>query len=236
METASYTTLTRQSGLLREMQVVANNIANLSTTGFRREGVIFSEYVARLEDEPSLSMAWGNVRELDLSQGGLVQTGGAFDLGIEGDGFFLVDTPAGQGLTRAGSFTPSDEGILVTNEGFALLDTGGAPIRLPDGARQISIGLDGTLSADGAAVAQIGLWQPTDPLSLKHAAGTVFYAQGAEPAETGQIRQGFLEESNVNPVQEIARMIEVQRAYELGQSFLDAENERAKSAIQVLGR
>lgn len=236
METAGYTTLTRQSGLIREMQLVANNIANLSTTGFRREGMIFSEHVARLGDEPSLSMARGNTRELDLSQGGLVQTGGAFDLAIEGDGFFLVETPAGQGLTRAGSFTPSDEGILVTNEGFALLDAGGAPIRLPDGASQFAIGLDGTLSADGAAVAQIGLWTPSDPLSLKHTAGNIFYAQGTEPAETGRVRQGFLEESNVNPVQEIARMIEVQRAYELGQSFLDAENERAKSAIQVLGR
>ena len=236
METPGYTTLTRQSGLMREMQVIANNIANSSTNGFRREGVVFSEYIARLEGEPSLSMAHGNARHVDLGQAGLSPTSGTFDLGLQGDGFFLISTPDGERLTRAGAFSPSAEGVLVTPDGYAVLDAGGAPVPAPIGARAVSIASDGTLSADGQPVAQIGVWLPTDPLSLRHQSGTLFSAENIEPAEDAVMRQGFLEDSNVEPVSEIARMISVQRAYELGQKFLDAEDQRQRNVIQTLGR
>ncbi|MFN3723276.1 MAG: flagellar hook-basal body complex protein [Paracoccaceae bacterium] len=236
METPGYTTLTRQSGLMREMQVIANNIANAATAGFRREGVIFSEYISRLEGEPSLSMGHGNSRHIDLGQAGLSQTGGTFDLGIQGDGFFLIATPDGERLTRAGAFTPSGDGELVSVDGFPLLDAGGAPVQAPIGARSVSIATDGTLSADGQPIAQIGIWQPVDPLSLRHQSGTLFSADEIEVTEGASIRQGFLEDSNVQAVSEIARMITVQRAYELGQKFLDAEDQRQRSVIQILGR
>ena len=104
MESTGYTTLTRQLGLQREMQVVANNIANSSTTGFRAEGVIFSEYVKALEGAPSLSMGQGNVNRTSFEQGGLTQTNGTFDFAIEGDGYFVVQTPMGERLTRVFSF------------------------------------------------------------------------------------------------------------------------------------
>jgi flagellar basal-body rod protein FlgF len=236
METPGYTTLTRQSGLMREMQVIAHNIANASTNGFRREGVVFSEFVARMGDEPSLSMADGNARMVDLGQAGLSQTGATYDIGIQGEGFFLLATPEGERLTRAGSFTPSAEGVLVNPDGHALLDAGGTPVAVPLGARTVAISQDGTMSADGVPVAQIGLWQAADPLSLRHQAGTLFSADAVEPAEAAVIRQGFLEDSNVQPIAEIARMIEVQRAYELGQKFLDAEDQRQRGVIQTLGR
>ena len=236
METPGYTTLTRQSGLMREMQVIAHNIANASTTGFRREGVVFSEFVVRMGDEPSLSMADGNARMVDLGQAGLSQTGATYDMGIQGEGFFLLATPEGERLTRAGSFTPSAEGVLVNADGHALLDAGGAPVAVPLGARSVAISQDGTMSADGEPVAQIGLWQAVDPLSLRHQAGTLFSADAVEPAEAAVIRQGYLEDSNVQPLTEIARMIEVQRAYELGQKFLDAEDQRQRGVIQTLGR
>lgn len=235
MDAAGYVALGRQSGLMREMQVVANNIANISTTGFRREGVAFAEHVARLEEEPSLSMANGDARIVDLSQAGLVPTGGAFDFAIQGEGFFLVETPEGNRLTRAGAFTPSAEGELVTLDGHRLLDSGGAPVFVPPGAK-VALGEDGTLSANGVAVAQIGAWQPTDPLALRHQSGTLFDGGEVEPAEGAVLKQGFLEESNVNPVAEVARMIEVQRAYEMGQKFLEAEDSRARTVIQTLGR
>jgi flagellar basal-body rod protein FlgF len=236
MDAAGYTTLTRQSGLMREMQVVANNIANISTTGFRREGVVFEEYIAKTPDGPSLSMASGDGRVIDLTQAGISQTGGAFDLAIQGDGFFQVQTPDGPRLTRAGNFTPSPTGELVTNDGYRLMDDGGAAIVLPPGATKIAVAQDGTLSADGAPVAHIGLWQPGDPLSLQHQAGTMFSADSVQPATGGVIMQGYLEDSNVEPVQEIARMIEVQRAYELGQSFMDQEDKRMRGVVDTLGR
>ncbi len=236
MDAAGYTTLGRQSGLMREMQTVANNIANISTTGFRREGMVFAEYVAKLDREPSLSMAHGTGRVVDLSQAGLTMTGATFDFAIQGDGFFLIETPDGNRLTRSGSFSPSAEGELVTADGYRLLDAGGAPIFVPPNAGTVTMGGDGTLSAGGVPLAQVGLWQPTDPLTLKHAAGTMFDGGEVEPADNGKIFQGFLEDSNVNPVSEIARMIEVQRAYELGQKFLDAEDGRTRSVIETLGR
>ena len=237
MDAAVYATLGRQSGLMREMQVVANNIANLSTTGYRREGVVFAEHVSRMDAGPSLSMAHATGRHIDLAQGGVTQTGGTFDLAIQGEGFFLVQTPQGQMLTRAGAFTPNEQGELVTMDGNRLLDEGGAPLFVPAAAGPVSMGADGTLSAGGRPLGRVGLWQPSDPKDLTHQKGTLFEAKGGvQPAPDATILQGFLEDSNVNPVSEIARMIEVQRAYEAGQAFLDREDNRVRGVIQALGR
>lgn len=236
MDAGLYAALTRQSGLMREMQTVANNIANISTAGFRREGVMFSEYIAKMGDGPSLSMANANTRVVDLTQAGVTQTGGTFDVAIQGEGFFQVQTPEGPRLTRAGAFTPSAEGNLVNPDGHALLDLGGAPVAIPPDAARITIAQDGTISADGTAIGQLGLWQATDPLTLRHEAGVLFSATELAPVEGGKMLQGYLEDSNVNPVFEIARMIEVQRAYEMGQSFMDQEDRRTRSVIDSLGR
>ncbi|GAB4387262.1 flagellar hook-basal body complex protein [Albidovulum sp.] len=238
MDNSIYTTLNRQSGLMAEMRSVANNIANISTTGFRREGVIFAEHVADLGGaEPSLSMASAEGRSITLTQGTLVQTGGSFDLAIEGEGFFMVQTPEGQRLTRAGAFTPSEQGILVTADGMPVLDPGGAPVFVPTDAGPVAIARDGTISVEGNPVGEIGVFVPRDPNDLVHAEGTRFAAAGGvEPFEEPAIFQGFLENSNVNAVAEIARMIEVQRAYEMGQGFLDAEDQRIRAVIQSLGK
>ncbi len=234
----SIVTLARQVGLMREMNTVANNIANAATTGYRREGVLFTEYIKATPGGDSLSMAAARARTIDLSQGALTQTGGTFDLAIEGEGFFLVQTPTGERLTRAGTFTPNDAGDLVTPDGHPLLDAGGAPVFAPPEAEVITIAPDGTMSADGAPIAQIGLWRPVDPTDIVREAGALFRAeQGTEPViEGGRILQGRIEGSNVDPVTEIARMIEVQRAYELGQAFLDRESDRRSKLIDTLTR
>ncbi len=238
MDNAGYTTLTRQAGLLREMQVVANNIANASTTGYRREGLIFAEHVAALNDGgPSLSMASGDAWMRDDAQGALERTGGSFDFAIEGEGFFLVMTPQGERLTRAGAFTPGPEGELLAADGAQLLDAGGAPVFVPRDARAIGLGSDGTLSADGQPIAEIGIFRPLNPLDLSRQEGTRFATpSGWEPVEFPKVVQGFLEGSNVSPVSEITRMIEVQRAYELGQNFLDREDERIRAVIRSFAR
>lgn len=234
MENAGYTTLTRQTGLMREMQIVANNIANAATTGFRQEGLIFSEYVKRTGGGESLSMAMADVRNTSTLQGGLTRTGGQLDFAIEGDGFFLVETPAGQRLTRAGSFALSAEGDLVTTGGYFVLDAGGAPIFIPPDIDDLSVGADGTISANGRPLGQVGVVRPTDPITLTREDGVLFRVKGeTEPVPEARILQGSLEGSNVDPLGQIARMIEVQRAYESGQSFLDAENERIRAALRT---
>lgn len=236
MDASGYVTLSRQSGLLGQMEAIANNIANASTTGFKREGTVFSEFIARSEDAPSLSIGYGNTRVVDLQQAPISTTGGSFDFAIEGEGFFLIQTPQGQMLTRAGSFTPGADGTLQTADGYPLLDGSGSTIFIPPDAQNVGLAQDGSLSADGAPLSKIGLWAPTDPLTLTHQQGTLFTASGYQPADGGKILQGHLEESNVDPISEVAKMIAVQRAYELGQSFLDREDDRTRSVIQTLGR
>ncbi len=237
MDNSTYTSLTRLSGLNREMQAIANNVANASTTGFRKEGVIFSEYVERVDKGPSLSMAAGRVRETSELQGGVEQTGGALDFAIEGEGYFLLETPDGQALTRAGSFVSNEFGELVTSDGMRVLDAGGAPIQLPLDGTPVAVARDGTISAEGAPIAQLGLWRAETLEDTERRAGVRFALNGAPvPVETPTILQGHLEASNVNPVSEISRMIEVQRAYELGQSFLEKEDGRIRSVLDTLGR
>ncbi len=238
MENAGYTSLTRQSGLMREMQMIAHNIANSSTQGYRSENLVFSEHVRRLEggDAPSLSMAKGDTRFSSNLQGAIEATGGQFDFAIEGEGYFLVETPDGEALTRAGNFTPSAEGELVTPDGLRVLDAGGAPIFVPPDAR-IAVASDGTISADDRPVAQMGLWRPGDPADLQRREGVLFdLTAPPEPVENGVILQGHLEGSNVDAVSQIARMIEVQRAYEMGQSLLEKEDGRIRNVLTTLGR
>lgn len=235
MDNAGYVALTRQSGLLMEMQSVANNIANASTTGFRREGTSFTEFVASTGiGQDSLSMARLNAHYMDLSQGPLHETGGRLDIAIDGVGYFLVNGADGQEITRAGSFVVSPNGELVTPDGRAVLDAGEAPVFIPTDASDINIATDGTIATDGQVVGQIGLFQPVDPLTVSRTSGTSFSVAGVVPVEEARMVQGFLETSNVNPVQELTRMIEVQRSYEMGQKLLDQEHERIRNVMQTI--
>ena len=236
MSQGVYTTLTRQDSLLREMDIVANNIANANTTGFRSGAMIFSEFVESAgRGAPSLSMAQGNGKIINLAQGTLERTGGTFDFAIEGDGFFQVQGADGIRLTRNGSFTPDTVGNLVTAEGLAVLDAGGAPIFVPPGAESVHLASDGTLSADGLPVAQLGLVRPQDMGTLERVASASFRTDDALVPVTGaQMIQGFLESSNVEPVVEIARMIAVQHAYQAGQAFLQREDERMRSITRLM--
>jgi len=237
MDNAGYIGLTRQAGLLKELQTVANNVANISTAGYRREGVVFSEYIRHAgRGAPSISFADANGRLTDPAQGALSKTGGTFDFAIEGDGFFQVETPDGLRLTRAGAFTPNAQGELVSTDGHRLLDIGGAPIFIPPNAENPVLSSDGTLSVKGIPVGRVGIVSPVDPSALRRAGGVLFKADGGTtPVRSPRISQGFLEDSNVNPVTEMARLIEVQRSYELGQKFLDREDQRIRLVVRTLG-
>ncbi len=235
MDTGSYTTLSRQTGLMREMRVVANNIANSATTGFRQEGLIFSEYVRSSPGSESISMSRANIRNTSSEQGALTETGGTFDLAIEGDSYFMVETPQGQRLTRSGAFSPNAAGDLVTMDGHRVLDAGRAPVFIPSDAKSIKFGQDGTLSADGRPLGQIGLFKPVETHTMVREDGVMFRVDGEiEDSFDGRVHQGFIEGSNVNAIGQITRMIEIQRAYEMGQSFLETEDERVRSAINNL--
>ncbi len=236
MDTA-YVTLSRQSGLMKEMRLVANNIANANTTGYRQQGLVFSEFVQDLPHNPSLSMSRAEVRNTALQQGVLTETGGGFDFAIEGDGFFMVETPNGNRLTRAGSFASNADGDLVTMDGYRVMDSNGAPVFIPPDAASIDVGGDGTLSVDGQLLGQIGVYRVANASDLVREGSTLFNPGGdVEPVESPVVLHRFLEGSNVNAIEQVTRLVEIQRAYELGQSFLEAEDERVRGALKALMR
>lgn len=232
-----YLTINRQNGLAAELDMIANNVANIDTAGFRREGVAFSEFVVAANGGESVSMADLNVRYASELPGPQTVTGGRFDVAIEGDGFFVLDTEEGPVLTRAGAFQISQDGILVTPAGEPVLDNGLAQIAIPLNSKDILIGQDGTISANGEPIGQIGLM--TAPREIVSRFGdTAFKVEddAFEPVANPKMRQGALEESNVDPVLEIARMIEVTRAYDMAQTLIEDENDRIENAVRTLGR
>lgn len=238
MGNSVYATLTRQSGLMKEMQSVANNMANSATTGFRSNGVVFSEHVKSTGTvQPSISFATADAHITDLTQGTVTQTGSPFDFALQGDGFFQTETPAGIRLTRSGAFFPTPEGQLVTADGYPVLDTGGAPVFIPADAGDVSLAADGTLSVNGNPLAQVAVVQPAEGSTLSREDGVRFVVNGeVEAVANPNVMQGFLEGSNVDSVSQIARMIQVQRAYEMGQNFLEKEDERMRSIMSLVTR
>ncbi len=236
MNNTSYVVLSRQAGLAKELTSVANNIANADTTGFRREGVVFSEYVKSLgAAERSLSQTRLGGRFFDADAGALAKTGATFDVAIDGEGFFAVETPRGERLTRAGSFSLSSEGQLTTPEGYRVLGEGGTPIDIPPGAGDITIAPDGSIAAGGAPLGRLTIL--TAPATALQREGDNLFrsTEPTEPAAQPQLRQGFVEDSNVNVVIELSRLIEVQRAYELGQQLLQQENDRISKTVEAMG-
>ena len=234
---AIYPFITRQAGLVREMDTIAQNIANASTTGYRAESVIFAEHVTRQRgDDPSLSMGHATGRTTDLAQGGLALTGGTYDMAVEGEGFFTVGGADGETLlTRAGDFATDAQGMLMTNDGHPVLDVGGAPIVVPGGPGELVVSRDGTMSKDGQPFSQMGLVTVDDPIGLLRVSDNRFRHQGELlPVENPGIMQGFVEASNTKPVLEIARMIEVQNAYGASQSILDREDERLRAMMRIM--
>ncbi len=234
MSNSIYATISRQDGLLKELQVVANNIANANTTGYKTDRAVFAEYLVNTgPDTASLSMGALAGHSFDLTQGTVKFTGGQFDVAIQGDGFFAVQTPAGERLTRAGSFQVSSEGELITPDGASVLDSGNTPIQIPPEATSVSIAGDGAITVDGELLGQLGVFRPNG--QVQRDTDTRFTAAGGmEPIENANVLQGALEQSNVSPVLEMSRMIEVQRAYEAGQNVLEEEHQRITQFISTV--
>lgn len=240
MDNAIYTMLTRQSGLMREFSTVANNVANMGTTGFKAEHGVFSEFISQLEDGDmsgmpggSLSMGRLGAHATDFSDGALRSTGSPLDMAITGEGFFQVQTDGGERLTRAGHFMLNSDRLLVDPQGNPVLGAGGGEIAIPQEASNIQVSLDGTISSGGIEYGRVGV-VTADPDTLVREGSNLWSAPNTRPLEEATIVSGFLEQSNVNPVLEMARMIEVQRYYDAGQSLLDLEDQRIRSVAQTI--
>ena len=237
MDNAGYIGLSRNAGLSRELTTIANNIANISTNGFRREGAVFAEHVRALDNnDPSLSIATMTRRYVDLNPGEITSTDNPLDFAIEGEGFFLVETPGGERLTRDGAFSLNQNGELVTSSGARVLDDAGGAVVIPAGSTDINAAGDGTIFVDGQPIGRINV-VAADPAFLTRDGDNAFRAENDfQPVENPLVRQNALEGSNVNPVTELARLIEVQRTYDSSRNLMQQEDERIMRTVQTLGR
>jgi len=243
------------------MRVIANNLANVGTTGFKRERANFATLayqnmrVAGQQSSSETAYATGlnlgtgvavQSTSRIVSQGTLNNTGNALDLALDGEGYFQVEMPGGQlAYTRAGNFTVSAEGELVTTQGYRVQPA----ISVPEGVLAISVAADGTVSAttsDSAEPSELGQLQLasfTNPAGLQ-ASGENFLLETAASGSPligtagesgrGNIRQGMLEGSNVNVVEELVDMIECQRAYEINSKMISAVDEMLRNANQTM--
>lgn len=243
METPTYIALSRQLGLQRQMDVVANNMANVNTNGFKAEGMVFSEYLIRAEKTTKLSYVQELATFRDQSEGNIQITGNDLDLTIQGEGYFVVQSPDGPIYTRNGRFQLNADGEVVNQSGYPVMAGGAAVIINPEDG-PLNVSEDGVLSADvtqGGNVpiiyGQLDIVSFADPQLLKAAGASGFTAdQPAEPTplEDFKVQQRMLEGSNVNSVMTMTDMIKVQRSYQSIQKFLEGEHERMRRAVNYI--
>ncbi len=223
----------------RRLQLVSNNMANVNTTGFKKQGITFEEYYLEQVDA-SKRTAKGEIEKTDYRQGVAQETGNPLDLMLQGDGFFVIQTPQGERYTRAGNFTLNAQNQLVTNDGYPVLGNG-APIELPvDSWEGVWLSEDGRLFANGEEVGPIDLVDFPNPQGLDRMGQNLYMATEASgqsrPAEDVRLHQGFLEGSNVNPVEEMIYLIDLFRQYEAIQKSLQSEDQLDNQAANQLGR
>ena len=237
MENPIYIGLSRQAQLRREMTMVANNIANMDTTAFKREMNINQSYDERIRFGERLAFVLDVGSALDFQEGGVNLTGNDLDVAIRGPGFFMVDDGAAVKFTRNGAFTMDEQSRLVTKQGYLVLDENQGPIVLPGNGAGITISEEGIIRADDEEIGRLGVVEFANPQELKRARDSL-YTSEEEPqaAEDSRFMQGALEKSNVNPIAEMTEMIGVHRAYDSVKKLLDQENERQKAIAQRLAR
>ena len=244
MGSTGYVSLSLASALERSLDATAHNLSNASTAGYKAFRPVFeaveSETVSASGDAISYVRDGGSY--VDPAPGAIMPTGNPLDLAISGGAWFQFETDGDQvAYGRNGRLVVDIEGRLTTTSGHALLDAGGGPIVLPDDVGQeISIASDGTITGpDGALLGQVGLYD-VESDALMHPIGNGLYisplAQAAVPAEGSTVTQGFVEASNVQPIIEMTRMIDIQRAYENSLRLVGEEDSLTKQAIQRLGR
>lgn len=234
--------LSRQLVLQRELDVVANNVANITTNGFKRRSGTFSEFVmpvANADAAPAGSRSISYVSDrssvLDLAGGAVEKTGNPLDVAIRGDGFLTVTTPAGERFTRNGALSLNERGDLVTADGYPVLsEQGPLAFTAADGA--ITIAGDGTVSTAQGIRGKLRIVAFDKPQALANEGKNLFSSRAAaRPAGPAtRLETGAIERSNVNGVTEIARMIEITRAYASLTQMMQKTDDVRRSALTRL--
>ncbi len=245
----------------QKLDVISNNLANLATTGFKRDGLAFREMIppftetaqlaaslnpqpTAFQPDPKVSYVGVNEMFTDVSNGILRQTGNSLDIALEGEGFFVVDTPHGQRYTRNGNFQLSGDGTLITHEGNKVLNRENKPIKLEAQGGALSINSSGgvavTSGQKSTPVGDLQVVNFDDTTKLAKEGEGLFRIEDAsvqkQPAKNVRTLQGFLETSNVNPLAEMSNMIITLRAFEAYQKIIKSIDEADEQAVNAIGR
>jgi flagellar basal-body rod protein FlgF/flagellar basal-body rod protein FlgG len=242
MDSGYYAASTALVTSTQQMDTIANNLANASTVGYRAERSVFSSILADANDASATSPLdkainrFGIMSDtvLDVSQGALQKTGNDLDVAISGPGYFVVQTAKGQMYTRNGGFQISGQGQLVTSTGDAVMGDSGTIKMLPG---HISIASDGTISTNGAVTGKLHVVEFPSGTKVESAGDTYYTAppDTGETSKSSEVRQGFLESSNVNPILGLVDLISTERNAEMMQRALSMFNsEIDKTATQDL--
>jgi flagellar basal-body rod protein FlgF len=234
MDTTAYVALSRQVALMREMSVLANNVANIGTTGFRAERTLFETVLERAGAAGSVAFVQDVGTAHDLRPGPLSATGSPLDLAIDGEGWLAFASPDGVGYSRAGHLALAADGTLVDAGGRPVLDESGAPIAVPAGDGDIAIAPDGTVSTRSGPIGRIGIAAFAEPRALRPRGDGLWDASTEPLPSAARLVQGMLEGSNVEPVLEMTRLIETTRAFEGTQRMIEAHHDLERRAVERL--
>jgi len=238
MSNSIYIGLSRQMALRSVMDTTANNVANMNTSGFRREEPVFVEELSRIGNGQSASFVKnGGTYKPDVS-GSMRSTGSPTNAAIAGSGFFGVQSPAGgQAYTRSGDFQRAPDGTLLTSSGAKVSSQGGGSINIPADSVEISIDENGVIANQNGAIAQLMVVEFQNPGVLMPLGGGLYASnENPTPAKNSRVMGGMVENSNVEPIGEMTGMVDTMQSYQGIQKLLESENERLRSVIQKLTR
>lgn len=238
METGIYVALSGQKAAEQRLDTIAHNLANASTPGFKAEAVSFSTVMSRTGLEP-VSFATKGANFVSRQPGAIVQTGNPLDLAISGDAWFAVETPSGPAYTRDGRITVTPAGEMRSMAGHYFVDQGGARLLVAPNGGPLEIATDGTLTQSGVKRGVLGLFTLEEASELTRIGDSAYLASipGVPVADytSNNVRQGYIEQSNVNPIMELASMISLMRSFESVSSSLDQSDKSLREAIRSLG-
>jgi len=248
MDNAILIGLSRQTAMMRQMSVIANNIANMNTTGYKSASMLFDEYVMPVASETSPDKTLSFVQDYgqfrNVADGEMQTTGNPLDVAISGEGFLKVQTAQGVRYTRDGHLQLDGAGQLVTQDGDPVLTDGGAPITFANDESQITIARDGTITTtrDGTTTSEqvrgkLALVSFANVQDMKNEANNLLSTTQAEqPVQSPRLIQGSIEGSNVKPIVEMTNMMDVMRSYESASKLVDAADDMRRQAIsQIAG-
>lgn len=238
MEMSLHVAAAGQKNLQEQLRIVAHNIANANTAGFKAEIVDFKSLISRAPDEdvhfPQVAKLYPSVE-----QGGLIRTDNPLDIALSGDGWFAIATPAGTAYTRDGRMMINGFGELRSIEGYPVLDAGGAPIQINPSAGAPEIQPDGRVISDGRQVGNVGVFQmPPENLTSRFSNSAFLASVPGVPVVPGDnvsINQGFIEGSNVSAVDQLANLITISKSYQSVSTLIGQVDDALSKSVRELG-